>query len=94
MEEAKAIIGILLISALAFTSYLVVTGGSAGAVISQPYQTCCCNILVTDGSQQLLVRNQVQTFAPNCDVACSRYQDAIVGKGVIFPQEGLCAENP
>jgi len=94
MEEVQAMLGILLVSAIALTGYFVISGGGAGAVISQNYVACCCNILVTDG-QQVLVRNQIQTFAADCQTACSYYQDATVGdKGRVFPQTGLCAANP
>ena len=94
MEEAHAILGILLISAVALTSYFVITGGGAGAVTSDPYIACCCNIIHTEGyaqqAEQTLVRSQIQTFAFNCEAACTRYSEF----GDVFAQDGLCAENP
>ncbi len=89
MEETQAILGILLVSALALTGYFVIGGGSEGAAISQSYVACCCNILTTDGTQ-VLVRSQIQTFADNCETACQRYSD----EGTVFPQQGLCVMNP
>ena len=89
MEETRAIIGILVISAIALTSYFVIEANVSGAEISQSYVACCCNILVSDG-QQFLVRDQIQTFAGSCTEACTRYKD----EGAVFPQEGLCAANP
>ena len=90
MNEIHAILGVLLISAVAFAGYLAVSDGLAGAAIG-PYQSCCCNILA--GGQfegRTLVRSQIQTYATNCADACHRYRD----DGVVFPQEGLCGVNP
>ncbi len=94
MEEAKAIMGILLISVVAASSYFVMESRADAAAFSESYVACCCNILATDG-QQVFVRNQIQTFAGDCTIACRYYQDAVVGDtGRVFPQEGLCAANP
>ncbi len=89
MEEKNAIMGILLVSALAVTGYFVLDSGAQGAVPSQSYVGCCCNILVADGNQ-ILVRSQIQTFAANCQIACERYTD----EGYVFPQAGFCGVNP
>jgi hypothetical protein len=91
MEETKAMLGILLISAIAVTSYFVITSGLSGAATSQSYVACCCNVLATDG-QQVLVRSQIQTFAGSCTQACQKYEE--LPSEVVFPQEGLCAANP
>ena len=88
MNEAKAVLGILAISALFFTGYLVMTNGGTGAAVSQTYIACCCNILITEGDQ-MLIRSQVQTFADDCASACERYS----GEGYIFPQQGFCGVN-
>ncbi len=95
MEEAKVIIGIMLIAAVTVTGYFVLNSGAEGAVPADTqYMACCCNILATDGIQ-LFVRNQIQTWAYDCLRACRYYQDAVVGdKGTVFAQEGLCAANP
>jgi len=94
MEESQAIIGILFISAIAIAGFFVITGGGVGAAISQSYVACCCNILTVSGPQ-VLVRNQIQTFAGDCNEACKYYEDAFqADHGVIFPQEGFCAANP
>ncbi len=90
MEETQAIIGVLLISAIAFTGYLVINNGSAGAAVKQDYLKCCCNILASNG-QQVLVRSSLQTFSTDCQTACE-YNYA--GQGDIFAQEDLCANNP
>jgi hypothetical protein len=89
MEETKVMLGILLISAIAVTFYLVASTGTQGAAISQSYIACCCNILDTDG-EQVFIRGQVQTWADNCEAACQRYSH----QGYVFPQTGLCAANP
>ncbi len=90
MEEQQAILGVLLISAIAVTSYFVMTGGGAGAAVKQEYLECCCNILADDG-QQVLVRSSLQTYSDNCQSAC---QFNYAGQGDIFAQDGLCAANP
>lgn len=88
MEEKHAIIGVLLISAISVSMFFVMNGGSSGAV-TQPYLSCCCNILADNG-EQTLFRSQIQTFERNCSVACKRYST----EGKVFPQEGLCVNNP
>jgi hypothetical protein len=90
MEEIQAMLGILIISAIALTGYFVLNQGGAGAAISQSYISCCCNILANDGTQ-FLVRSQIQTFADSCKQACDLNY---AGQGKIFSQEGLCAVNP
>lgn len=90
MEEIQAMLGILVISAIALTGYFVLSNGSAGAAMSQSYMSCCCNILAEDGSQYL-VRSQIQTFADSCKQACDMNY---AGQGKIFAQQGLCAVNP
>ncbi len=90
MEEIQAMLGILVVSAIALTGYFVLTDGSAGAAMSQSYLDCCCNILAEDGGQ-VLVRSQIQTFADNCKQACDLNY---AGQGKIFAQDGLCAVNP
>jgi hypothetical protein len=92
MEEAQAILGVLLISAVAATGYFVINAGATGAQTSQSYIACCCNILTTSGPQ-VIVRSQIQTFAGNCQTACQRYE-LEAGRGMVFPQQGLCAANP
>ncbi len=92
MEETQAIIGILLISAVAMAGFFVIKEGTTGAEVSQSYVACCCNILTTNGPQ-VFVRSQIQTFAGNCETACERYE-LEEGRGMVFPQEGLCAANP
>ncbi|HLC32390.1 MAG TPA: hypothetical protein VJJ82_01035 [Candidatus Nanoarchaeia archaeon] len=87
MAENHAIIGILLIVVIAAASYVVLYGGSTGAAVSTKYVTCCCNAI--SGNGQMFVRSQVQTFADNCQEACSNRM-----KGKVFAQTGLCAENP
>ncbi len=91
MEEIQAILGILIISAIALTGYFVLNEGGAGAAISQSYLSCCCNILANDGGAQVFVRSQIQTFADSCKQACDLNY---AGQGKIFSQEGLCAVNP
>ncbi len=90
MEEIQAIIGVLLISAIATAGYFVITEGWAGAAVQRNYLSCCCNILAND-VQQVLVRSSLQTYADDCQTACD-YNYA--GQGKIFAQEGLCAANP
>jgi len=90
MEEIQAMLGILVISAIALTGYFVLAQGGAGAAISQTYLSCCCDILTDDG-QQYLVRSQIQTFADTCQQACDFNY---AGQGKIFSQDGLCALNP
>ena len=92
MEEAQAILGILLISAVATTGYFVINSGTTGAEVSQSYIACCCNVLTVNGDQ-IFVRSQIQTFAGNCETACERYE-LEEGRGMVFPQQGLCAANP
>ncbi|MBS3148707.1 hypothetical protein J4219_07520 [Candidatus Woesearchaeota archaeon] len=90
MEENHAIIGVLLISAISISMFFVMNDGSSGAV-TQPYLSCCCNILAdNDNGEQALFRSQIQTFEQNCSVACQRYSK----EGKVFPQEGLCVNNP
>ena len=86
MAENHAIIGILMIVAVSAASYFVVTGGSTGAVVKANYVSCCCNVLSDDG--HMFARSQVQTFAHDCQKACSSRS------GRVFAQEGLCADNP
>ncbi|MEM3154761.1 MAG: hypothetical protein QW165_04325 [Candidatus Woesearchaeota archaeon] len=90
MEEIHAMLGILIVSAIALTGYFVLSDGGAGAAVSRDYLACCCNILAKDNGQ-VLVRSQIQTFADNCKQACD-YNYA--GQGKIFAQDGLCAANP
>ncbi len=90
MEEIQAMLGILIVSAIALTGYFVITNGSEGAAISQTYLSCCCNILADDGGQ-VFVRSQIQTFADSCKQACDFN---FAGQGKIFAQDGLCAVNP
>jgi hypothetical protein len=90
MEEIQAMLGILIISAIALTGYFVLNEGGAGAAISQGYMSCCCNILANDGGNQFFVRSQIQTYADNCKQACDINY---AGQGKIFSQEGLCAAN-
>ncbi len=87
MSEMKAIGGILLIVAVSIAVYLLITGGSTGAAVRANYVSCCCNTLSDD--RQMLVRSQIQTFANNCQDACS-----YIESGRVFAQEGLCAMNP
>lgn len=93
MDETKAMLGILVIAAIALTSYFVIGPGNTGLATNQNYITCCCNILTQD-TTQVLVRSQLQTFAtrttPDCQSACE-YNYA--GQGKIFSQVGTCAEN-
>jgi hypothetical protein len=93
MEEAQAIIGILLISAVAATGYFVINSGTTGAQVSQSYVACCCNILTVNDANQVFVRSQIQMFAGDCQSACQRYE-LEAGRGMVFPQQGLCAANP
>jgi hypothetical protein len=90
MEEIQAMLGILVVSAIALTGYFVLSEGSVGAAMSQSYMSCCCNILAEDGTQ-VLVRSQIQTFADSCSQACDMNY---AGQGKIFSQQGLCAVNP
>ena len=87
MEEIHAMLGILLIAAIAMTSYFVFASGGIGAAVSQTYSTCCCDILTGTTGEQFLVRSQIQTFENTCQDACKRYE----GSGHVFAQEGLCA---
>lgn len=90
MNETHAVLGVFLITALAFAGYVAVSDSLAGAAV-QPYQACCCNILAGDQfGERTLVRSQIQTYAANCEEACTRYSS----EGAIFPQQGLCSENP
>ena len=90
MNEVNAVFGVLLITAVAFAGYLAVSDSLAGAVVS-PYQSCCCTILVGDQYEdRAVVRSQIQTYAQNCQEACFRYQN----DGKVFPQNGLCSDNP
>lgn len=92
MDETKAMMGILLIAAISATAYFVLEQGASGAA-SQPYITCCCNILAEQGyardTQQALFRSQIQTYEADCNTACQYYK----GQGTIFAQGGTCAEN-
>ncbi len=88
MEEAKAIMGILLVAAISVTAFFVINAGGTGLVVEQNYIACCCNILTSNG-QQTVVRSQVQTFEKDCNTACKRYEDY----GKVFPQEGLCTNE-
>lgn len=94
MEERTAIYGVLLIGAISVASYLVISSGALGAVTSQSYVACCCNILAEEGygaqKEQAVVRSQIQTYAGNCKQACQYYAD----QGTVFAQEGYCALNP
>jgi len=87
MDEKIAILGILLISALAATSYFALTSGAAG-MATQPYVACCCNLITEDGDA--IVRSQIQTYSANCNEACNYYSDA----GQVYPQVGFCGMNP
>jgi len=89
MEERLALFGVLLIMAISISTYLIVAQGNTGLAFEQTYQSCCCNIL-TQTKDQFLIRSQIQTFAPNCTAACSSYNVS----GKVFPQQGLCSNNP
>lgn len=87
MEEIHAMLGVLLISAVALSGYFVFAQGGAGAAVSQNYITCCCNILTQDNNgNQFIVRSQTQTFENTCEDACKPYRT----QGHVFAQEGLC----
>ncbi len=87
MEEIQAMLGVLLISAVALSGYFVFAQGGTGAAVS--YVTCCCNILTQDtNGNQFLVRSQTQTFENTCEDACKPYRD----EGHVFAQEGLCQQ--
>ena len=89
MEEKQAIVGVLMVLVVAVTGYLILNQGSTGAAVE--YRSCCCNILAgPEFDGRTLVRSQVQMFANDCKEACTRYAD----QGAVFPQDGLCAENP
>ena len=89
MNEAKAMIGILLIAVIATTGFIAFSNGSTGAAIQQNYASCCCNILTQSNEPQYLIRSQIQTFAVDCKSACKRYAD----EGKVFGQEGLCQDD-
>lgn len=90
MNEVHAVFGILLITAVAFAGYLAVSDSLAGAAVA-PYQSCCCTILAGEQwEDRAVVRSQIQTYANNCQDACLRYRD----DGKVFPQKGLCSDNP
>ncbi|PIN75535.1 hypothetical protein COV18_03195 [Candidatus Woesearchaeota archaeon CG10_big_fil_rev_8_21_14_0_10_37_12] len=88
MDETYATIGILVLSVIAVTGYIIIESGNTGAAITQNYISCCCNILTDQGD--LLVRSQIQTFEDSCNIACQRYTTG----GRVFSQEGLCTLNP
>ncbi len=91
MNELNAVFGVLLITAVAFAGYLAVNDSLAGAAIA-PYQSCCCTILAGhQWEDRAVVRSQIQTYANNCADACVRYRDY---GNTVFPQKGLCADNP
>jgi len=71
MDEKTAIIGIILIAAVSVTMFFVAEKMNSGAAVVNNYKTCECKFIA---GGQIYVR-QVQSNAPNCDVACYRYAD-------------------
>lgn len=71
MDEQTAIMGILIITAVSVAFFFVADYNNSGAAVVNNYQICDCKFVV--GGE--IFERQVQSNAPNCDVACYRYAD-------------------